>query len=174
MLDDWRINFEFRDLPPEAWAFIRTHRFFGLIIPTSYGGLGFSAQAHSAIVSKISTRSIAQATIARSDISAGGRMDCLWLDRDVLALRGPGRRPGEIFLRRYANPIGAGTRARSGWAITPWRRRRCQLRERGKAACRRSCRSARTACRALAWTAPRAGNHPRRAQSFCRAPRRQS
>lgn len=71
MLDDWRINFEFRDLPPEAWAFIRANRFFGLIIPTTYGGLGFSAQAHSAIVSKLSTRSIAAAVTVMVPNSLG-------------------------------------------------------------------------------------------------------
>ena len=43
MLDDWQINWEWRDLPPEAWAFIRDNGFFGMIIPKEYGGLGFSA-----------------------------------------------------------------------------------------------------------------------------------
>ncbi|MEQ9447313.1 MAG: acyl-CoA dehydrogenase family protein, partial [Rhodospirillaceae bacterium] len=61
MLDDWRIENEWHDLPPEVWEFIKTHRFFGMIIPKENGGLGFSAQAHSAVVSKISTRSIAAA-----------------------------------------------------------------------------------------------------------------
>src|SRR6202007_994295 len=28
MLDDWRINWELRDLPPEVWAFLKAHRFF--------------------------------------------------------------------------------------------------------------------------------------------------
>ena len=37
------------DLPPDVWEFLRRERFFGLIIPESYGGLGFSAQAHSAV-----------------------------------------------------------------------------------------------------------------------------
>lgn len=61
MLDDWRIENEWHDLPPEAWEFIKTHRFFGMIIPKEHGGLGFSAQAHSAVVSKVSTRSITAA-----------------------------------------------------------------------------------------------------------------
>ena len=61
MLDDWRIGNEFRDLPPQVWAFLRARRFFGMIIPPSYGGLGFSADAHSAVVMKLSTRSLAAA-----------------------------------------------------------------------------------------------------------------
>ncbi|HEX4869679.1 MAG TPA: acyl-CoA dehydrogenase [Moraxellaceae bacterium] len=61
MLDDWDIIHERRDLPPAVWQFLREHGFFGLIIPREYGGLGFSAQAHSAIVSKIGSRSISAA-----------------------------------------------------------------------------------------------------------------
>ena len=36
---------------------MREHRFFGMIIPESFGGLGFSALAHSAVVTKLSSRS---------------------------------------------------------------------------------------------------------------------
>ncbi|MDQ2696470.1 MAG: acyl-CoA dehydrogenase family protein, partial [Pseudomonadota bacterium] len=57
MLDDWRINEEFKDLPPEAWRLIRDKGFLGLIIPREYGGLGFSALAHSAVVMKLASRS---------------------------------------------------------------------------------------------------------------------
>ena len=71
MLDDWRINHEWHDLPPEVWAFIKQHRFFGMIIPKTYGGLGFSAQAHSAVVSKISTRSISAAVTVMVPNSLG-------------------------------------------------------------------------------------------------------
>ncbi len=61
MLDDWQINWELKDLPPNVWEFICAHKFFGMIIPKEYGGLGFSAFGHSEIVRKISTRSIAAA-----------------------------------------------------------------------------------------------------------------
>jgi len=71
MLDDWRIEHEWRDLPPEVWEFIKTNRFFGMIIPKSYGGLGFSALAHSAVVSKISTRSITAAVTVMVPNSLG-------------------------------------------------------------------------------------------------------
>ncbi|HNR10960.1 MAG TPA: acyl-CoA dehydrogenase, partial [Nitrosomonas europaea] len=43
--------------PPHVWQFIRENRFFSLIIPKEYGGLGFSALAHSEVVMKISSRS---------------------------------------------------------------------------------------------------------------------
>ena len=53
MLDEWKINWEWRDLPPEAWAFIKRHKFFGMIIPKEFGGLGFSPYAHSEVVRKL-------------------------------------------------------------------------------------------------------------------------
>ncbi len=61
MLDDWKITHEDHDLPPEIWKFIGEQRFFGMIIPKEYGGLEFSALAHSTIVMKISSRSITAA-----------------------------------------------------------------------------------------------------------------
>ncbi|MCC7411988.1 MAG: acyl-CoA dehydrogenase [Gammaproteobacteria bacterium] len=56
MVDDWQVNQELRDLPADVWQFLRREGFFGIIIPTAYGGLGFSPLAHSQIVMKISTR----------------------------------------------------------------------------------------------------------------------
>ncbi|MBI1821394.1 MAG: acyl-CoA dehydrogenase [Nitrospirae bacterium] len=58
MLDDWRINQEYRDLPPEVWKFIKEKGFFGMIIPKKYGGLEFSALAHSNVIMKIASRSL--------------------------------------------------------------------------------------------------------------------
>lgn len=57
MLDEWTITRELHDLPPQVWQFIKTNGFFGMIIPKKYGGLGFSALAHSEVVMKISSRS---------------------------------------------------------------------------------------------------------------------
>jgi acyl-CoA dehydrogenase len=57
MLDDWDITHNRADLPPEVWQFIKDKGFFGMIIPQRYGGLEFSAQAHSAVVSKVASRS---------------------------------------------------------------------------------------------------------------------
>ncbi len=56
MVDDWDV-FQRRDLPPEAWDFLKEHRFFGMIIPKEYGGLGFRASANSAVVAKLGARS---------------------------------------------------------------------------------------------------------------------
>jgi len=71
MLDDWKINWELRDLPPEAWAFLKEKRFFGMIIPKKYGGLGFSNFAHSEVIRKISTRSVVAAVTAMVPNSLG-------------------------------------------------------------------------------------------------------
>jgi acyl-CoA dehydrogenase len=58
MLDDWQIVEYEKDLPPQVWQYLKEQRFFGMIIPPEYGGLGFSALAHSAVIMKISSRSI--------------------------------------------------------------------------------------------------------------------
>jgi acyl-CoA dehydrogenase len=71
MLDDWRINWEWRDLPPEVWDFLKTRKFFAMIIPKEYGGLGFSAYAHSEVIRKLSTRSIVGAVTAMVPNSLG-------------------------------------------------------------------------------------------------------
>jgi acyl-CoA dehydrogenase len=57
MVDDWDVH-QRGDLPQEAWDYMKENGFFGLIIPEEYGGLGFSAEARSAIVQKLGTRSI--------------------------------------------------------------------------------------------------------------------
>ncbi|GAB4201279.1 MAG: acyl-CoA dehydrogenase [Wenzhouxiangellaceae bacterium] len=53
MVDAWDISHHRADLPPEIWQHLKTHGFFGLIIPKEYGGHGFSALAHRAILQKI-------------------------------------------------------------------------------------------------------------------------
>ena len=57
MCDDWQITYELNDLPPHIWQFIKDKGFLGMIIPKQYGGLGFSALAHSQVVMKLATRS---------------------------------------------------------------------------------------------------------------------
>src|ERR1700731_4503579 len=57
MLDDWNITHERADLPPQVWEFLKTRGFFAMIIPKKYGGLEFSAYAHSCVLAKISSRS---------------------------------------------------------------------------------------------------------------------
>jgi acyl-CoA dehydrogenase len=60
-IDDWQIIFAERDLPEDVWAYLKKEKFFGMVIPKNYGGLGFSALAHSTVVTKIATRSISAA-----------------------------------------------------------------------------------------------------------------
>jgi acyl-CoA dehydrogenase len=57
MTNDWEVTHERQDLPPQVWQYLKDKGFFGMIIPKKYGGLGFSALAHSAVVLKLSTRS---------------------------------------------------------------------------------------------------------------------
>ncbi|MBA4795325.1 MAG: acyl-CoA dehydrogenase [Phenylobacterium sp.] len=71
MLDDWKITWEERDLPAEAWDFIKRERFFGMIIPKEFGGLGFTPYAHSEVVRKISTRSVTAAVTVMVPNSLG-------------------------------------------------------------------------------------------------------
>ena len=56
MVDEWRLSQELNDLPPEVWQFIKDSGFLGMIIPKQYGGLGFSALAHSSVIMKLATR----------------------------------------------------------------------------------------------------------------------
>ncbi len=70
MSDDWSI-WEKGDLPEEIWKYLRKHKFFGIIIPQSYGGLGFSRIAHSEIILKLSSRSIPVAITAMVPNSLG-------------------------------------------------------------------------------------------------------
>lgn len=58
MIDEWKLVSEDRDLPPEVWDFLRRNKFFGMIIPKEYGGLGFSNTAHSEVVRKVSSCSV--------------------------------------------------------------------------------------------------------------------
>jgi acyl-CoA dehydrogenase len=57
LCDDWEITQELNDLPPHVWEFIKSRGFLGMIIPRNYGGLGFSAYAHSQVIQKLATRS---------------------------------------------------------------------------------------------------------------------
>ena len=57
MLTEWEVS-KSGDLPPEVWDFLKREGFFGMIIPEEFGGLGFSAIAHSAVVTKLASRSV--------------------------------------------------------------------------------------------------------------------
>jgi acyl-CoA dehydrogenase len=57
MLDDWNITHERGDMPPHVWDFLKSRGFFAMIIPKRYGGLEFSAYAHSCVLAKLASRS---------------------------------------------------------------------------------------------------------------------
>lgn len=56
MTDDWAV-FRDRDLTKKTWDYLKKEKFLGMIIPKKYGGLGFTALGHSAVVAKLATRS---------------------------------------------------------------------------------------------------------------------
>ena len=55
MTNDWEITHVRNDLPPELWEFLKKNKFFGMIIPKEYGGLGFSALAHHKVIQKLAS-----------------------------------------------------------------------------------------------------------------------
>ena len=57
MLDEWDITHRRADLPPQVWDFLKKKGFFAMIIPKKYGGLEFSAYAHSCVLVKLASRS---------------------------------------------------------------------------------------------------------------------
>ncbi len=57
LIDDWDITHRRADLPPQVWDFLKRRGFFAMIIPKQYGGLGFSAYAHSCVLVKLASRS---------------------------------------------------------------------------------------------------------------------
>jgi acyl-CoA dehydrogenase len=71
LCDDWKIEFEHKDLPPEVWAYIREKKFLAMLIKKEYGGLGFSANAQSAVVTKLATKSISMAVTVMVPNSLG-------------------------------------------------------------------------------------------------------
>ncbi|HET7932250.1 MAG TPA: acyl-CoA dehydrogenase [Rhodanobacteraceae bacterium] len=71
MVDDWQITHELADLPPEIWDFIKRRGFFAMIIPRRYGGLEFSAFAHSAVLQKLSSISATLSSLVAVPNSLG-------------------------------------------------------------------------------------------------------
>ncbi|CAN1210322.1 acyl-CoA dehydrogenase [Tumidithrix helvetica PCC 7403] len=56
MATDWEIHRR-KDMPPALWDYLKQERFFGMTIPKSHGGLGFSSLAYSAVMMKLASRS---------------------------------------------------------------------------------------------------------------------
>ena len=59
--NDWTSSHYDHDLPAETWQYMKDKGFLGMIIPKKYGGLEFSAYAHSEVVTRLSTRCSATA-----------------------------------------------------------------------------------------------------------------
>lgn len=57
MIDAWKI-WKTREMEQAVWDYIKKEKFLGMIIPKEYGGLEFSALAHSEVVMKLASRSI--------------------------------------------------------------------------------------------------------------------
>ncbi|MEZ5500968.1 MAG: acyl-CoA dehydrogenase [Steroidobacteraceae bacterium] len=57
MTDEFDFTHRRGDLSPEVWQFLKSRGFFAMIIPKAYGGLGFSAYAHSCVLVKLTSRS---------------------------------------------------------------------------------------------------------------------
>jgi len=70
-LSDWRIRHELHDVPDDIWRFVRDNGFLGMLISKEHGGLGFSAQAQSLILGKISSKSPDGVTIVMVPNSLG-------------------------------------------------------------------------------------------------------
>jgi acyl-CoA dehydrogenase len=56
MATDWEIHHR-KDLPAEVWRYLKQERFFGMMIPSEYGGLGFSNFDYSSVMAKLASRS---------------------------------------------------------------------------------------------------------------------
>lgn len=57
MVNEWEAGHVSGDLPETVWQYIKKEGFLGIIIPARYGGLEFSARAHSEIIQRIASRS---------------------------------------------------------------------------------------------------------------------
>ena len=71
MNDEWQVTHSLQDLAPETWKFLRENGFFAMIIPKSYGGLEFSAFAHSQVLTKVASRSATLASTVAVPNSLG-------------------------------------------------------------------------------------------------------
>jgi len=63
MCNAWDLAVERADLPPELWDFLKKEKFFGMIIPREYGGLGFSAKAQTAVLQRLAVNEMLIVTV---------------------------------------------------------------------------------------------------------------
>lgn len=57
MIDDWQITHVDADLSPALWEYIKKNKFFGMIVPKEYGGLGFTALGNHKVIQKLASMS---------------------------------------------------------------------------------------------------------------------
>lgn len=62
MIHDWELTHHQLDFPEAMWTFLKEKKFFALIIPKKFGGLEFSASAHSEVVHRIASKSFSVAS----------------------------------------------------------------------------------------------------------------
>ncbi len=55
MTNDWETTHDRADLAPEVWEYLKKNKFFGMIIPKQYGGLGFTALGHHKVIQKLAS-----------------------------------------------------------------------------------------------------------------------
>ena len=130
MIDDWDITHRRADMPPEVWDFLKTKGFFAMIIPKQYGGLEFSAYAHSCVLVKLASRS---ATVS-STVAVPNSL-------------GPARAAAALRHRGAEEPLPAATRARRGHALLRAHRRRAPAPTPRRSRTRASSAAARTRAR---------------------------
>jgi acyl-CoA dehydrogenase len=70
LTQDWECT-QHGDMPAAVWQYIKAKGFLGMIIPREFGGKGFSAFAHSQVVTKLATRSSAPAVTVMVPNSLG-------------------------------------------------------------------------------------------------------
>ena len=64
MVNDWEITHVHADLQPELWDYIKKNKFFGMIVPKEYGGLGFTALGNHKVIEKLaSISSVVSSTV---------------------------------------------------------------------------------------------------------------
>lgn len=70
LCQDYQVQLD-KDLPQNVWQYLKDKKFFGMIIPKEFGGLGFSAYAHSSVIQKLASRSVPLAITAMVPNSLG-------------------------------------------------------------------------------------------------------
>ncbi len=94
MLDDWDIRHIRPDVPERSGISSSDNGFLGMLISKEHGGLGFSAQAQSIVLGKISSRNPDAAIIVMvpNSLGPGELIEKFGTDGAEGAISGPPRR----------------------------------------------------------------------------------